>query len=138
MGTTEIEMATEFELTTQCTCESYDEETDTSAPSDYCYGCWEDEKENFRYCILEPWLKANGWDEYTRLRIEGSGMTWRGVSGYLNITADKILEGLSINSDYTLRFKLTGAELTCSRYSHDEYGAYFRFVPVPEDEDEDY
>jgi hypothetical protein len=129
---------TQFELTTQCVCEYYDEETGESVASDYCYGCWEDEKENFRYCVLAPWLDANGWDEYTRVRIEGYGMGWRGVSGFLNITADKILDGLSINSDYTLRFTLDGTELTCSRSSHDELGAFFRIVPVPEGEDEDY
>lgn len=125
----------EFELTSHCTCESYDEETDTSTPSEYCYGCWDDEMENFRYIILAPWLDANEWDENTRIRIEGGGMTWRGVSGFLNTTAEKVVEGLTINGDFTLRFKLDGAELTCSRYSHDEYGAYFRFVLADEEED---
>jgi len=94
--------------------------------------------DNFRYCILAPWLDANEWDDYTRIRIEGYGMGWRGMSGFLNITADKILDGLSINGEYTLRFKLTGKELTAVRSSHDELGASFRFVPVPEGEDEDY
>lgn len=124
----------EMELTSHCICELYDEETDESTQSDYCFGCWDEEVDNFRYIILAPWLDANGWDESTRIRIEGGGMTWRGVSGYLNTTADKVIEGLTINGDFTLRYKLEGTELTAIRSSHDELGATFRFVLADEED----
>jgi len=128
----------EFELTTSCICEEYNEDTGESTASDYCFGCWDDEVENFRHLILAPWLDANKWYNSTLVRIEGYGMGWRGVSGYLSIPAEKILDGLSINDKYTLCFRLTGEELTCVRSSHDELGVIFRFTLALESEDEDY
>jgi hypothetical protein len=116
-----------FEITSDCTCEIYDEDTDTSKPSDYCYGCWEDEKDNFKYEILNPWLEANGWDEDTIVYVFSGNMNWNKVAGWTNIRASEAIDCLTLNGDFTLRYELNGKDLTCVRSSHDEYGALFTF-----------
>ena len=41
---TEITAVKEMTLTTTCSCEAYDEDTDTSKPAEYCYGdCYTEE-----------------------------------------------------------------------------------------------
>jgi hypothetical protein len=129
-----------YELTNSCICEDWDEDTDTYSPSDSCWGCYEDEMANFKSEILKPWMSANGYDEDTELVARGTGMTWQRLSGYAYLTPDEMVEKLSINGDWTLRFTLSdgGKTLTVVRYSHDEPvgTGLITFEPKPEDEDE--
>lgn len=144
----EAEMQTElvFEISTDCRCEDYDEETGDSkydehgnpVPSSECFGCWEDDTTYFNDEILPSWLAANGWDSDTLIQINGSRMGWTNASGYLITRAEKLLEKFSINGDYTLRFYRKGNDLEVVRSSHDEYGARFTFELAPEDSEEDY
>lgn len=122
----------EFELTSDCTCESWDEDTDTSSPSDECFGCWTDDKLNFKYEILKPWLEANGWDEDTVIYVFSGNMNWNKVAGWTNIRASEVVDCLTLNGDFTLRFKLENDTLTCVRSSHDEMGALFTFSKAEE------
>lgn len=122
----------EFELTSDCTCESWDEDTDTSSPSDECFGCWTDDKLNFKYEILKPWLEANGWDEDTVIYVFSGNMNWNKVAGWTNVRASEVVDCLTLNGDFTLRFKLENDTLTCVRSSHDEMGALFTFSKAEE------
>lgn len=122
----------EFEMTSDCTCETWDEDTDTSSPSDECFGCWTDDKLNFKYEILKPWLDANGWDEDTIIYVFSGNMNWNKVAGWTNVRASEVVDCLTLNGDFTLRFKLENDTLTCVRSSHDEYGALFTFSKAEE------
>ena len=127
--------AVEFELSSDCICESFDEDTETSSPSEYCYGCFDDEKGNFKYEILKPWLEANGFDEDTIIYVFSGNMLWNQVAGWTNVRASDLIDCLTLNGDFRLRFKLDGKELTCVRSSHDELGALFTFAKAQETED---
>ena len=125
----------EFEISSDCTCEVYDEDTDTSSPSESCYGCFDDERDNFKYSILKPWFEANGFDEDTIIYVFSGNMNWNRVAGWTNIRASEVIDCLTLNGDFTLRFKLEGKELTCVRSSHDEHGALFTFSKAEDTED---
>jgi hypothetical protein len=132
MDTTTIR---EFELTSDCTCASFEsEDSDTIIPSDECFGCWDDDKDNFKYEILNPWLEANGWDEDTIVHVFSGNMNWNKVAGWTNVRAGEAIDCLTLRGDFTLRYKLDGKDLTCVRSSHDEYGALFTFSKVEEAE----
>lgn len=117
----------EFELSSDCSCEVYDEDTDTSSPSDYCYGCFDEDKDNFKYEIMNPWLEANGWNTDSLVYVFSGNMNWNRVAGWTNIYASQVIDCLTLNGDFTLRYKLVGKDLTCVRSSHDELGALFTF-----------
>jgi hypothetical protein len=117
----------EFEISSDCSCEVYDEDTDTSSPSDECFNCFADDKDNFKYEILQPWLEANGWDEDTVVYVFSGNMNWNRVAGWTNVYAKEAIDCLTLNGDFTLRYKLDGKNLTCVRSSHDEHGALFTF-----------
>lgn len=119
---------TEFVLTSDCICEDWDEDSQTSRPADYCFGCWDTEKENFRLDILDPWLDRNDWDEDTLIYVSSQNMGWNHVAGWTNVRAGEVLDCLTLRGDFTLRFKLDGKTLTCVRSSHDELGARFTFA----------
>jgi hypothetical protein len=137
-----------FEMTNTCTCYKTDDEGEAildsygePEPSDYCYGCYDEEIDNLKYCVVEPWLNANGIDEDTLLRVDGSSMGWTHSSGYTFAKANtkSIVEALSINTEWTLRFRVDDYDnLIAVRSSHDELGARFEFRVATEDEVADY
>lgn len=123
----------EFELTSNCTCEVFEsEDSDTTRPSDECFGCWDDSVDNFGFEILSPWLKANGWDKETIVYVYSGNMNWNKVAGWTNVRAGEVIDCLTLRGDFTLRYKLNGKDLTCVRSSHDEYGALFTFSKAEE------
>lgn len=124
--------ATKFEMTSDCTCETWDEDTDVSEPSSECFGCFADDKDNFKYEVLKPWLESNGWDEDTVIYVYSGNMNWNHVAGWTNIRASEVVDCLTLNGDFTLRFKLENGQLTCVRSSHDEMGALFTFTKAEE------
>ena len=114
-----------FELTNSCTCANED-----GCYTDDCFGCYEDDKSNVEY-LLRDWATANNFDGDNQLvRIEGRGMTWQNRDGSTVIEFESIIDTLQINGDYRLTFTLDGENLTVSRGSHDEYGAFFKFTIV--------
>ena len=142
----ETTQAIKWELSSDCVCEEYDEETGESKldeqgnaiPAQYCWGCYDDEKSNIYYEVITPWVKANGWEMDTPLKINGSRMTWANRSGYAYATPETIIDKLILeNADFTLRFTLTGNTLEVVRSSHDEFGALFEFEKLDESEVED-
>jgi hypothetical protein len=132
--------AIEQEITNGCICESYDEDTDTYSPTDYCYGCFDDEKSNLDYEIVKPWLSMNDLDENDYVRVDGSNVGWTHASGYGYIKAntESLIDFLNIRTEWTLRFKLDNGKLSVVRSSHDESGAYFEFRKATEQEIEDF
>lgn len=127
-----ITEARKFEISSDCSCEYYDDNEELQ-PSDECFGCFTDDKENFKYEILNPWLEANGWDEDTVVLVFSNNMNWNSVAGWTNIYASQAVDCLTLNGEFTLRYTLEGKQLTCVRSSHDEMGALFTFSEAQPD-----
>lgn len=127
----------EFEITSNCICYSGDDETGEVSASVECFGCFDDEKENFKYEVLQPWLDANGWNEDTTIYVYSGNMLWNKVAGWTNIRASEVIDCLTLNGEFTLRYKLDGKDLTCVRSSHDELGALFTFSKAQDSDDDE-
>jgi hypothetical protein len=122
-----------FTLTNDCVCTKFDEETGEEmvdeygnpVPSDYCHNCYEDELYSFNEFVLDEWLARNDADRDTRIIVSSEAMNWNKVAGYASVSAKDLVDTLSINSSWILRFTLDDKELTVVRSSHDELGAPF-------------
>lgn len=109
------------EVSTNCSCEVLNEETNEYEFSDYCFGdCYQDAKYNLDELIAE-WVMANNFNDYTLIRVEGSSIGWRNLNGYKDIECKDVAETLFLNGEFTVRYELSKAnELTARRWSHDE------------------
>ena len=142
MDTTEVIKA---ELESNCSCEEYDDETGESKldeqgnaiQSQECFGCYDDDKTYIQDEVITTWVERNGWEMDTPLKINGERMTWLSRSGYAFATPETLIDKLTLNADFTLRFTLTGDTLEVVRASHDELGAFFEFAKIDESELED-
>ena len=122
-----------YTLTNDCVCTKFDEETGEEMvdengdpiPSDYCHECYEEELEVFHEFILDEWLKRNNADRDSRIIVSSEAMNWNKVSGIASVSAKNLVDTLSINTSWILRFTLDDKELTVVRSSHDELGAPF-------------
>jgi hypothetical protein len=132
-----------FEITNRCICVQTDQDTGEivvdkdgdEMPSDYCFGCFDEEVDNLDYTLVTDWRTHNGIDENTPLVVLGEGMFWTNVSGWTiakTATAKSIVEAMNINTDWLINFKLEDNELSAVRYSHDEPTGTgrFRFRPA--------
>jgi hypothetical protein len=125
-----------FTLTNDCVCTKFDEETGEEmvdeygnpVPSDYCHNCYEEELDIFNEVILDEWLARNEADRDTRIIVSSEAMNWNKVAGYASVSAKDLVDTLSINSSWILRFTLEDKDLTAVRSSHDELGAPFVVV----------
>ena len=139
METTEVIKA---ELSSDCYCEEYDEETGESkldeqgevVMSQVCFGCYDDDKTYIQDDLIATWVERNGFEMNTPLKVNGSRMTWLSRSGYAYATPETLIDKLTLNGDFTLRFTLTGNTLEVVRASHDELGALFEFEKLDESE----
>ena len=139
MNTTEVIKA---ELSSDCYCEEYDEETGESkldeqgevVMSQVCFGCYDDDKTYIQDDLIATWVERNGFEMDTPLKVNGSRMTWLSRSGYAYATPETLIDKLTLNGDFTLRFTLTGTTLEVVRASHDELGALFEFEKLDESE----
>jgi hypothetical protein len=130
-------VTTSVEVSSNCVCEDYDEETGEAVYSNDCFGCYDDSLELLKSEVIEPWLEANDLYEDTAVRISGTAIGWRRLSGYKDTTPKELVEALSLNGDYTLKFDLTGTTLSVKRYSHDEpTGASFTVDVAPVESEE--
>jgi hypothetical protein len=128
-----------YELSTTCSCESYDDETDTATPAEYCFGdCWTEAVHFVQDEIIYEWLKKHDrHDLETRVTIEGHRMGWQRRSGSLTTEISDLFDVLAFGHDYTLHFTLDGDRLYVLRYSHDEpSGASFEVTLATEGEDD--
>ena len=142
MDTTEV---IKVELSSNCSCEEYDDETGESkldeqgevVMSQECFGCYDDDKAYIQDEVIATWVERNGFEMNTPLKVNGSRMTWLSRSGYAYATPETLIDKLTLNGDFTLRFTLTGNTLEVVRASHDELGALFEFEKLDESELED-
>jgi hypothetical protein len=136
-----------FQMTNACVCYKTDDEGEAildsygePEPSDYCYGCYDEELDNLEYCVIAPWREANSIDSDSLIVVNGSNVGWTHATGYgvTKANTKSILSILSINTEWTLRFRVEGDNLIAIRSSHDELGARFEFRVATEDEVADY
>ena len=134
-----------WELSSDCVCEEYDEETGESMldeqgnviPSEVCFDCYDENKNNIEEQVIGTWVERNGWEMNTPILVNGKRMTWQGIGGHAHTTPERLIDTLSLNGDFILRFTLTGNTLEVVRASHDELGAFFEFAKIDESELED-
>ena len=117
------------------TCSECQQDTQ---PMDYCSGGCYEYKLEWLEEELNEYLESNG--NPSTLQVNGSAIGWQRLSGYATCDADskKLLDALTFNGDWRLRFIFDGNELRVQRYSHDEpTGASFDVVPAAEDGEDD-
>jgi hypothetical protein len=139
-------MKLQTEITSNCVCVKYDEdgmamldEQGEAIPNEYCFGdCYAEQVYDFTDNILPSWLEAKGIMADSPVRILGSGMTWRGVSGHSDTSARGIVKALEFGNQFTLYITYDDEthDLTIVRSSHDELGARFEVVPQPIEDDD--
>lgn len=124
------------EVTNDCTCTVYDEETgdtkkdeyDNDLRPEYCAGdCYLEAVSDLNDNLLPEWLEAHGMTSESYVILNSDNMLWNKVSGWAvaRATGEAIVKALSLDGDFILRFKLEDDKLTVVRSSHDEVGALF-------------
>jgi hypothetical protein len=116
------------ELTSDCTCEIYDEETGESKLDeygyperpDYCYGCYEENLYDFTENFLPIWLERIGLSKDGKVMVVAENIRWNHTSGAGFADVDKLHKIMEIDGDFTNKFTIKGNELYAVRYSHDE------------------
>ena len=139
-------MKLETTITSDCVCMAVDEDGEwvydqngEPVPADNCrYDCYDEQVYDFTDNILPMWLEAKGIMADSPVRILGSGMTWRGVSGHSDTSARGIVKALEFGNQFTLYITYDDEthDLTIVRSSHDELGASFEVVPMPIEDDD--
>ena len=113
----EVQMAT---ISTECQCQTENDETGEYGPSNECFGdCFEWQEED-AYWLVEEWRKANGIEENDPIKIEVDRIGWMNASAYKWTTAEEVTKSLYLNGDFRIEFSLTENVLCAVRYSHDE------------------
>jgi hypothetical protein len=115
-------------VSTDCQCDTYNEDTDTYEPATDCSGdCYEWQKEDVFY-VLGEWQKLNDIDEDDLIRITGTGIGWQSRSGYKDTDILELDGALAIDGEFriTWTLDLDTKQLRARRTSHDEpMGANF-------------
>lgn len=108
-------MINTVEITTSCICTDYD-----GNPSDDCWDCYQDSKEQLNHLIIN-WLGENDAPSGASVLVQGKGMNWTGDTGYAKCNANTILDTIALErSDYRIEFTQDKNKLTARRWSHDE------------------
>lgn len=128
-----METLLESVITTECSCEDYDETTDTSYPSDFCYGCYEQAVFEAQAIMFE-WRRRNFYQgEYVMVRA--TNVNWEAITINKVVHLEKLIDLLKLRGDYTLYIQLDGRDLTIRRTSHDEPTGAFFDIQFIEDEE---
>lgn len=105
------------EITNTCSCRTYDPITEKEIETTDCYGdCWDDSLRELVVDIGE-WFNNNPTYEWS---VNGLPLWDGSVSG--KFTAKTIVEfvrGITVNSEWQLRYKVEGSELHCNLSHHD-------------------
>lgn len=127
------------ELTNNCNCLLFEEDGETkSVDTEYgstCYGdCWEYAVEDFA-TITEELRNSNetDWWKVSNLRL------WDGESsGYFhaNTVAD-LIEGMTVRSDWTMRYEVHADRIEYSLSHHDANGSATTLTAVSEEQREE-
>ncbi len=115
-------------ISNQCSCETFNEDTQESTPSEYCFGdCWDDSLHLFEIDTQDLRDISDTWV------VEGLPLWNRTIRGSFTIkNAADLLRGITVNSDWTLRYKVTPTHIWCYLSHHDAAGS-FKAYPVIED-----
>jgi hypothetical protein len=126
------------ELTSDCTCEYYDDEDNLVPSLNDCFGCWTDSVDYFTEFVLWKYLAAHNLHNDATLRVDVANLGWDRRTGYTYTLASSLISKLTLNGDFTLRVYLSEdcKTLEIDRSSHDEMGARFVVTPASEDEEE--
>ena len=106
-------------MTSGCSCTAYDDTIGeyTNEPAAECYGgCWEWSLDDFSTCIQEMLDNAetNWW------RVENLKLWDRQVSGMFHAkTVEEILRGMTVNSEWTMRYTVFSDRVEYSLSHHD-------------------
>lgn len=128
-----------YEITNTCTCTVYDEETGdyTNEPSMECFGdCWEFAIEEFEQ-DTDTFRQSNttGWWKVSNLGL------WDGDhSGYFYADPNnviKIIEGMTVNSAWIMRYTPYDDRVEYSLSHHDSMGSSTIIFAVTKDEQEE-
>lgn len=105
------------EITNECTCTYYDEDTDEYLPTDYCHGdCWEDSVAFFGECTKE----LRNANESGVWQVNDIQLWNRTVSGYFEATnVVDILGSMTVNSSWIMRFRVYADRVEYSLSHHD-------------------
>ena len=131
------------EITNNCTCTVYDEETGMAKQDEYgdmrsdeCFGCFDEAIDDLHCNLLTGWLSLHQATTDDYVLIDGHGMGWLRRQGQIIAKANgkDIVRALSINGDFTLSFTVKDKSLNVIRSSHDELGASFVFKTMAQDE----
>jgi hypothetical protein len=130
---------TTYELTNTCNCNLYSEGDEVKSIDDtyntVCFGdCWEFAVEDFTM-FTETLRDSNetGWWKVTNLAL------WSGnVSGYFhaNTVAD-IIAGMTVNSEWTMRYTPYDDRIEYSLSHHDSMGSNTTLTAISDEEREE-
>jgi hypothetical protein len=127
------------EITNSCTCLLFEEDGETkSVDTEYgstCYGdCWQFAVEDFAM-ITEELRNSNetDWWKVSNLRL------WSGeVSGYFHAkTVADLIEGMTVRSDWTMRYEIHADRIEYSLSHHDAMGSASTLTAVSEEQREE-
>jgi hypothetical protein len=126
-------------LTNNCDCLLFEEDGETkSVDTEYgstCYGdCWEYAVEDFA-TITEELRNSNetDWWKVSNLRL------WDGESsGYFHAkTVADLIEGMTVRSDWTMRYEVHADRIEYSLSHHDANGSATTLTAVSEEQREE-
>ena len=132
------DIITTYELTNTCNCLTYidDNDNEVSIDDNYtCYGdCWEFAVEDFTM-FTETLRNSNetGWWKVTNLAL------WSGnVSGYFHAeTVADIIDGMTVNSEWTMRYTPYDDRIEYSLSHHDSMGSNTTLTAISDEEREE-
>lgn len=119
------------EYTNECSCQSYDSETDEYYPADGCYGdCWEDTVQDFANITEHLFTENNQGFRIADFPV------WNGtVDGYFSArNAEELLRAITPDrTAWTLRLTVHADHLTGVLSHHDATGV-ITVTPFSQDE----
>ena len=124
------------EMTNLCTCLEWEEGVgyDNEIPARDCWGtCWEQAVEDFAECTADfRATNTTGWWKVTDLAL------WnRTVSGYFYAQpndVEEIINGMTVNSEWTMRWQVFDDHVHYSLSHHDALGSDTTLEAVTQDE----
>lgn len=124
-----------YEMTNQCSCTVYDDETGTFTAAEDCFGhCWEDAVDDFHNLIYDLWEKNPTY----YWRIGGIRLWNREVGGIAKCeTPEDLIRAMTVNSSWTMRYNVTEDSIVYSLSHHDAPTGSSSFVTIPSEEEID-
>lgn len=104
------------EISNSCTCTTLNENNEEVA-TDYCDGfCWESTMDYFAE-VTKPLFTKN---DHKLWQVSGLPLWNRTIDGVFEAeTPETLLRGITVNSEWTLRFKVIATTMRCWLAHHD-------------------